>query len=116
MLVLGASSRPERYSNQACKLLLEHNFHLYALGAKDEQADGFAIHQAWPKTGEVDTLTMYLNPDRQKQFYANILSLNPRRVIFNPGSENPECQATLEEKGILCEEACTLVLLHTGQF
>ncbi|MEM7486798.1 MAG: CoA-binding protein, partial [Bacteroidota bacterium] len=64
----------------------------------------------------IDTITLYLNPKRQKEYYQKILDLNPRRVIFNPGTENPEFQTVLEEAGVVVEIACTLVLLATNQY
>lgn len=115
-LVLGASENPGRYSNMAIKRLLMHGHSVVAVGRKDGIAHGVDIHPGLPEHEEIDTVTMYLNPHNQIPYYDYILSLKPRRLIFNPGSENPELEELANEKGIQVLEACTLVMLGTGQY
>ena len=69
-----------------------------------------------PKIDEVDTVTMYVNPSRQSEWEDYVLSLNPKRIIFNPGTENPSLQSKAEQQGIETLQACTLVMLNTGQY
>ena len=116
VLVLGASLKAERYSNMAVKLLLAHQLDVFAVGNQDGQIDGVKIHRNKPLIDQIDTITLYLNAQHQKEYYNYILDLKPRRVIFNPGAENEELVKLLNENNILSEEACTLVLLRTGQF
>lgn len=115
-LVIGASEDPQKYSNQALKLLIDHGHKVYAYGIKPGSAYGVEIQiQMLPL--KVHTITMYVSPKNQTQeLKSYILSLNPDRVIFNPGTENPEWYHQLEESHIRCEESCTLVLLSTGQY
>ena len=115
-LVLGASENPGRYSNMAIKRLLMHGHQVVAVGRKDGIAHGVDIHPGLPEHEEIDTVTMYLNPHNQIPYYDYILSLKPRRLIFNPGSENPELEELAIDKGIQVLEACTLVMLGTGQY
>ena len=115
-LVLGASTDPARYANRAIKLLRAHDHEVVAVG-KDEGsvADVNIVHD-FPADNKVDTVTLYLNPVKQQSYYQQILNLKPRRIIFNPGTENDELVKLATEKGIETEEACTLVLLNTGQY
>jgi predicted CoA-binding protein len=115
-LVLGASSNPNRYSHRAIEQLRKHGHEVIAVGIDEGQVADVEIQKEFPKDLGVDTVTLYLNPDRQKQYYALILALRPRRIIFNPGSENAEFSEKAESLGILTEEACTLVLLSTNQY
>lgn len=117
-LVIGASENVERYSNKAMRLLQQYEHPVFALGLRKGQVNGMDIETDINvfKSTAIDTLTLYINPQLQKAFYNSILELNPKRVIFNPGTENIEFESLLNEKGIECEEACTLVLLRTGQY
>ncbi len=115
-LVLGASSNPDRYSNKALNSLLHHGHEVVAVGRKDEVVSGVTIHKEKVIFPDVDTLTLYLNPANQKEYYDYIIRLKPRRVLFNPGTENSELQQLLLSHHIAFEEACTLVLLATNQF
>jgi uncharacterized protein len=115
-LVLGASQNPQRYSYLALQRLAAHQHPVVALGAKKGQVGETIIETEKKAFDDIDTVTMYLNPLRQKEYYDYILSLHPKRIIFNPGSENDELAEFAEEKGIKVMEACTLVLLSTGQF
>jgi len=114
-LVLGASTDPGRYSFEAIRLLRLHGHHVVAIGRSTGMVVDVPITMAWPKEG-VDTVTMYLSPSRQRDYYDAIMTLHPKRVIFNPGSENMDFQRRLEAEGIACETACTLVLLRTGGY
>ena len=115
-LVLGASIHPSRYSFIAINHLLEHGHEVVAVGKDGGEVNGVKIQNDFPKGEVIDTVTMYLNPIRQKDYYDKILNLKPRRIIFNPGAENPEFEKLAHQNGIQTETACTLVLLSTGQF
>jgi len=115
-LVLGASLKQDRYSNIAIHKLRENKHQVVAIGMREGVVKDVAITTEKKMFEAIDTVTLYLNKSRQEAYYDYILSLNPRRVIFNPGTENPELERALEKVGIQTEEACTLVLLHTGQF
>ena len=115
-LVLGASTNPGRYSYLAVQRLLNFGHEVVAIGRSTGSVFGIQIENEPVQFEEIDTVTLYLNPQHQKQYYDYVISLNPRRVIFNPGTENPEFVQILKEKGILTEEACTLVLLGTNQY
>ena len=116
ILVLGASLKPERYSNKAIKLLNKHGFDVIAIGLRGGTVSNTQIQTGKPNIAEIDTITMYMNPQRQENFYEYILSLNPRRVIFNPGTENPDFINLLKEKNIETVQNCTLVMLNAGLF
>ncbi|MGN6567589.1 MAG: CoA-binding protein [Flavipsychrobacter sp.] len=115
-LVLGASENPSRYSNMAIKRLRQHDQQVVAIGNKEGKVDDVAIVKEHPQMEDVDTVTLYLNPSNQKPYYDYILSLKPRRIIFNPGTENEELERMAIQKGINVLEACTLVMLGTGQY
>ncbi len=115
-LVLGASTNPSRYSNFAIKRLSAHNHQVVAVGLKEGQVGNVNIQTGQPKEEGVDTVTLYLNPMNQKPYYDYILSLQPKRIIFNPGTENYELEEMARQKGIKPMEACTLVMLSTGQY
>ena len=115
-LVLIASPKPERYAYKAVIMLREFGHPVVAIGRKEGEINGLKFLIGKPLVDELDTLTLYLNPNNQKDFYEYILALQPKRVIFNPGTENIELQKLLDLKNIHWEEACTLVLLSTGQF
>ncbi|MHC5201167.1 CoA-binding protein [Myroides sp. LJL119] len=116
VLVIGASLKPERYSNQAICLLKQMDYQVYGYGLKPGQICSVDIDTELKQYKNVDTVSLYINAKRQEDFYAYIVSLHPRRVIFNPGTENPEFYEILQENKIHYEIACTLVLLRTGQF
>lgn len=115
--VLGASTNPERYSNKAVKLLLEHGHHVIPVNPAQDRIEGQAVAASIGDIREsVDTLSLYMAPQHLDALADAILRLKPGRVIFNPGTEHPGLQARLDDAGIRWEEACTLVLLRTGQF
>lgn len=115
-LVLGASLNPSRYSNMAINRLVDNEHPVEAVGLKNGEVAGVNIVTKKEPFEEVDTVTLYLNPKRQEEYYDYILSLKPQRVIFNPGTENPKFYKILEENNIESEVACTLVLLGTNQY
>lgn len=115
--VVGASDRPGRYSLRALKLLLEAGFAPVPVSRSGKDMlglKGYASLAAIPDP--IDTVTVYLSTEKQAPVIQDILALRPRRVIFNPGAENPEATALLARAGVTVVEACTLVLLTTGQF
>ena len=115
-MVLIASPKEDRYSNKAVKSLLANQVPVVAIGRRVGSIESVELLIGKPHLEGIDTLTLYLNPFNQKSFYSYILEINPRRVIFNPGTENPVLQKLLDENNIEWEEACTLVLLATKQF
>ena len=115
--VIGASSNPERYAFQACKMLKQHKVPFVAIGLKkDVMEDGTAIQTIESYSGKAHTITMYVGAPRQKTYYDFILASQPKRIIFNPGAENPELERMATEIGIEVIHACTLVMLATGQY
>ena len=115
-LILGASTKPDRYGNIATRRLKLYNHEVVPIGNREGEIDGTEILLGKPEVKEIDTITLYLNPKRQVEFYDYIISLKPKRIIFNPGTENPELVKLAIENGIESEIACTLVLLSVGQY
>ena len=117
VVVVGASPKPERYSNRAVRQLVEHGHDVVPIHPAAESIEGLpVIGKLEDVGGRVDTITLYVGADRSSQLEDAIARLHPDRVIFNPGAENPDLRAALDARGIHTEEACTLVLLSTGQF
>ena len=114
--MLGASMRKERFSYLAMKSLHEHQFDFVAIGAKEGEAFGVEINKGQPELSNIHTVTLYLNPERQKEYYNYIISLKPHRIIFNPGTENGELFKLAREAGIEVVIGCTLVMLHNNSF
>ncbi|HET8963276.1 MAG TPA: CoA-binding protein [Chitinophagales bacterium] len=115
-VVLGASPKPERYAYKAIKQLTKHGHDVVAIGNRAAMVDAVAIQTSQPEENNVDTVTLYLNPMRQKEYYDYILNLKPKRIIFNPGTENDELENLAKSNGIETIEACTLVLLSINQY
>ena len=115
-LVLGASANPSRYSYLAMNRLQAHRHPVVAVGRRETEVAGIHISKSPVAEDDVDTVTLYLNPTHQREYYDYILSLNPKRIIFNPGTENPELMKLARERGIEPVVACTLVMLATGQY
>jgi predicted CoA-binding protein len=115
-LVLGASSNPQRYSFLAINKLRKNGHPVVAVGRKNTTVADVPITTDKNPATEVDTVTLYLNARNQKEYYDYILSLRPKRIIFNPGAENDELETLAKANNIQTMEACTLVLLSTGQF
>lgn len=115
-LVLGASSNPERYSYLAVQRLQTYGHPVIAMGAKPGMIGSVPIATEATEIIDLDTITLYLNPLRQQSYYSFIVGLQPKRIIFNPGTENPELAELAENQGIQVIEACTLVMLASGQY
>ncbi|MEO9511196.1 MAG: CoA-binding protein [Flavobacteriaceae bacterium] len=115
-LVFGASLNPTRYSHIAIHKLVENKTETAAFGVRTGVVSGVQVKNNFVDFQNIDTITLYMNPTRQKEYYQNIVGLSPRRVIFNPGTENPEFYRILRDSGIVVEVSCTLVLLATGQY
>ncbi len=115
-LVLGASDNPARYSYLAIQRLRSHDHPVAAIGKKHTWVADVEIITEKNKFENIDTITLYRNPLHQKEYYNYIVSLNPKRIIFNPGAENEELSKLARENGIQPLEACTLVMLSTGQY
>lgn len=115
-LVIGASTNPDRYSYQAINRLRDYGHPVIAFGPRAGQVSDVSISTEWDTSWKVDTVTLYINPDRQGDYLQRILDLKPRRVIFNPGTENPAFVSLLKEAGIGTEYACTLVMLSIGNY
>ena len=115
-VVLGATPNPERYAYLAVKKLLAYGHEAIPVGIRKGEIEGVPIRNGQPEISGVDTVTLYLNPEHQRDYYDYIFSLQPQRLIFNPGTENPELMRLAREKGVEVEEACTLVMLSIGDY
>ncbi len=115
-LVLGASVKEQRYSNIAIHRLLSHKVPTVAIGLREGKVGGIPIEIGKPHLENVDTVTLYLSPKNQIEYYDYIVGLKPKRVIFNPGTENPELYHYLDKYDIKVITACTLVMLATNQY
>ncbi len=116
VLVLGASPNPVRYSYIATRMLTDYGHQVYPYGLREGRIEDIDIQTDWPEDIELDTVTLYIGPARQEAYFERIAALQPSRVIFNPGTETPAFYAYLKERNIAFTEACTLVLLRTGQY
>ena len=115
-LILGASTKPDRYAFKAVTMLVEKGHSVIAIGQNGGEVAGINIRTKNIPLANINTVTLYLNPTRQRDFYNYIIEAKPKRVIFNPGTENPEFYQLLELNKIKVEVACTLVLLATNQY
>ncbi len=115
-LVFGASLKTNRYSNLAINRLLDHNIEIEAFGLKAGEIRGQQIRAKLHDFENIHTITLYIGSARQPEYYAYLLKINPKRVIFNPGTENPNFYKILRDNDIEVEVACTLVLLATNQY
>lgn len=115
-LVLGASTKPDKYSFKAISMLADKGHTVLAIGQNTGEVAGVKIYTKAIPVKNIDTVSLYLNPSRQKEYYNYIVDAKPKRVIFNPGTENPEFYQLLELNNIKAEVACTLVLLTTNQY
>ena len=116
VLVIGASTNPTGYAYKAIHALLGNGDEVIPFGVKKGEVAGISILNDWYEWEFVDTVTLYVSAQNQTELQQKIIALRPRRVIFNPGTENLSFQELLESKGILAEEACTLVMIATCQF
>ena len=115
-LVLGASLKPIRYSYMAIHKLVKNNQPVVAIGLREGEVAGITIDTGMPEYEHIDTVTLYINAPRQEAYYDYIIGLQPKRVIFNPGTENPEFYKLLQAANIEVDPACTLVLLSTNNY
>ncbi len=115
-VVIGASEKPERYAYKATLALQKHRHEVVPVGLKEGVINGVPILKGNPAIASVNTVTLYVGPQHQPSWYTYILSLKPKRVIFNPGTENPEFESLLKKDGIEFTKACTLVLLSIGDY
>lgn len=118
VVVMGASPNPARYSFLAANLLKKKGYPIIPLGTRRGEAGGEPIMNVRerPPLEGVDTITLYLRAERQKEWYDYLLGMTPRRIIFNPGAENPEFEKLARDRGVETVEGCTLVMLRTHQF
>jgi uncharacterized protein len=115
-LVLGASSNEERYSYKAVKSLISHGHDVVPLGIKQGKIGEVDILTEKIMYENIDTVSLYVGPKHQREWYDYVLLLKPKRILFNPGTENPEFEVLARQHGIIAEEACTLVLLSIGNY
>jgi predicted CoA-binding protein len=115
-LVIGASTNIERYSNMAIKLLKSYHHQVFAIGNKVGKIDDTEILIGQPQLQNIHTVTLYLSAKFQQEYYDYILALQPKRIIFNPGTENEELENLAKQNNVNTLEACTLVMLKTNQF
>lgn len=117
-VIIGSVPKSYRYAFQAATMLEERDFDFIPVGIQEGEVLGREILNVndKPEIEDVDTLTLYINPTRQKGWYDYMISLQPKRIIFNPGTENQEFKMLAQKEGIECVEACTLVMLSTGVY
>ena len=115
-LILGATPNEGRYANLAANRLVRSGHTIVNVGIKEGEVAGVPIEKPETIHNDIDTITLYVGPGRQEGLYNYILDTHPKRIIFNPGTENSELRRMANEKGIETEYACTLVLLSVGQY
>jgi len=115
-LILGATPNESRYANMAAKRLVQHGHPIVNVGLKAGEAAGVAIEKPAAIHTDIDTITLYVGPQHHEGLYDYILKTHPRRIIFNPGTENSVLAGLANKEGIETENACTLVLLSIGQY
>jgi len=114
--IIGASPKPDRYAYMATVSLLRHGHNVFPVGIHEGEIEGVKIRTDFPKLENIDTVTLYVGPRNQPAWIDYIMNLHPKRIIFNPGTENDEMLQTAKKNGIECVQGCTLVMLNTGQF
>jgi predicted CoA-binding protein len=115
-LVIGASENPERYAYKAIHKLTSYDHETVAVGLRNGETAGVKFHVEQKMFSDLDSVTLYVSPKNQISYKEYILNLKPKRVIFNPGTENPDFYTDLEKAGIEVTEACTLVMLSIGNY
>lgn len=115
-LLIGASTNPGRYAYKATISLQKHGHEVVLLGIKEGEVNGIGIQTNKPLLTDIDTITLYIGPQHQAEWVDYLLTLKPRRIIFNPGTENEEFDQILQNAGIETVEGCTLVMLSVGLF
>lgn len=115
-VVIGASPNEQRYSYRAVQMLVKAGHDVIPLGKRKGNIEGQEIITDFEHHHSIDTITMYVGAHNQSEYYDYIMNLNPKRIIFNPGAENPELKKMAEDKGIEAIEACTLVMLQLRNY
>jgi uncharacterized protein len=117
-VIIGATTNPGRYAYLAARMLNDYRHEIVPVGIKEGEVFGKEILDIFekPPVDNVHTVTLYIGPQKQPAYYSYILGLKPKRIIFNPGTENDEFEKLAEEQGIEALEGCTLVMLRSGQF
>jgi len=117
-VIVGATTNKSRYAYMAAEMLTSYQHEIVPIGIQKGEVSGQQILeiQTKPSVGEVDTVTLYIGPQHQPEHYDYLLSLKPKRFIFNPGTDNPEFEKMVEQSGAEAVQACTLVMLRTGQY
>ncbi len=115
-LIIGASPDPNRYAYKAAHMLTSKGHQIVNIGIKNGAVAGAEIEKPGAIYHDIDTITLYIGPATQPQYFDYIVATKPKRVIFNPGTENEALEELLEQHQIKYTEACTLVLLSTGQY
>lgn len=115
-LILGATNNPARYAYLAAHRLTAAGHEIVNIGIKNGEVSGVTIQSAGEALPGIHTVTLYIGPQRQPAYYDYIVNTRPKRIIFNPGTENPELEALAQQQGIEVVRACTLVMLSTGQY
>ena len=115
-LVIGASTNKERYSNKCIRLLTEHKIKTFALGNKEGNVYTIDIQTGFPNFENINTVAIYLSPKNQEKYIDYLISLKPQRILFPPGTENPEFEIKAQANGIMTEQACPLVMLNIGTY
>lgn len=113
-LVVGGSINPERYSNKAIRKLLDYDFPVVSIGLRHGNVDGVEIQTGYPVLKNIHTVTLYVGPQNQPQYFDYLMKLKPERIIFNPGTENEDLEEMAENKGIETIRHCTLIMLNEG--
>ncbi len=116
VLVIGASTNPSRTSHQAVHMLRSYDHEVFGIGRSESKVADVDIDEGLPEMSMIDTITLYVNPKVLEIYKEYIKEISPRRVIFNPGTEDEEFMTELAKMGIIVEDACTLVMLRTNQF
>lgn len=114
--IIGASPNPERYAYMATSRLKNQGHSVFPIGIRAGEIEGELILTDRPQLKDIHTVTLYVGPQNQPAWMDYILSLKPKRLIFNPGAENPEFEKLATQQGIECMQACTLVLLSIGEY
>ena len=115
-LVIGGSIKPERFSNKAIRKLLKYGFPVVSIGLRKGEVEGVSIDTGRPEYQDIHTITLYIGPAKQPAYYDYLIGFKPKRIIFNPGTENAEFRELAEKNGIETIEFCTLIMLGDGSF
>ncbi len=115
--IIGASSDPKRFSHQAQVSLKDNGYNCFLVNPNQKKIDGFKVYSSFEHIpSDIDTITVYISPSKQSSLFEDIKNKGCRRVIFNPGTENPHLASQLKELGVEVVNACTLVMLQSGSF